>query len=134
MGKSDRQAAKREFDRAIQREGEKAAQFIPRMVQMIRTLDPDRKQEGIMDDIRHKLLPEYQEKLIMFEFRTINHLYDACTKIEAGMAESRAATRQSEKAAKSSEAIAHSGRLDRQGRFSTNSRLSPSNGDRASPR
>lgn len=59
---SDRQAAKRELDRAIQREDEKASQFIPKMLQMIRTLDPDRKQDVLTDDIRHKLLPEYQIK------------------------------------------------------------------------
>lgn len=94
MGESDRQAAKREFERTIQRENEKAAQFIPRMVQMIKTLDPARPQDVITDDIRQKLLPEYQEKLIMFELRTLQHLYDACTKIEAGLAASRAATRQ----------------------------------------
>ncbi|CAA2962364.1 uncharacterized protein LOC110893025, partial [Olea europaea subsp. europaea] len=115
LGESDRQSAKREFDRAIQRENEKAAQFIPRMVQMIKCLDPTRKQEAITDDIRHKLLPHYQEKLIMFELKTINHLYDACTKIEAGMAASMAASKQ-RAAASSSQASANESRSRRRSR------------------
>jgi len=96
LGESDRQSAKREFDKTIQKEGERASHFIPKMVQMIRQLDRKRPQALITDDIRHKLLPEYQEKLIMFELKTIEHLYNACTKIEAGMAASKAATRRRE--------------------------------------
>lgn len=85
LGKGDREDAQEEFERAKQREGEKAADFIPTMLRMIRTFDRARPMDVIVNDIRRKLLPEYRDKLTMYEITSIHDLYNGCIKVEAGL-------------------------------------------------
>lgn len=97
LGESDRQAAKRELERSMQRVGELAATYIPKVVNLIKMLDPNRDHVQIAEDIKFKLLPEYQAQLVLFNPIGLQALYSACTKIEAGFAATIAAHRQREK-------------------------------------
>lgn len=85
IGEQDRLAVRRIIDKMYQNEKESIRTFMPRLVRMIKTIDPDKPPDELVEMVKIKLRPAYQEKLTMFVISTLEELNEKCLQIEAGM-------------------------------------------------
>lgn len=92
IGEQDRLAVRRIIDEMRQRDNEKINVFMPKVVRMVRCIDPDKPEDELVELVKKKLKPQYQEKLALYIINTLEELNSKCLQIEAGMAAAAAAS------------------------------------------
>lgn len=82
VGPDAEQSIKEEYQRTKQRKDETITEFIPRLLRLMRLMDPNQTEYSRVKDIKSKLTDDYRDKLIGKNPETILELNDICLEIE----------------------------------------------------
>lgn len=93
MGESDRVATRRIIDKMKQKENESVRVFMPPLVRLIRCIEPNKPEDELVEIVKEKLQPHYQEKLALYLINSLDELNCKCLQIEAGMSAAAAASK-----------------------------------------
>lgn len=73
---------KEELNHTRQRKDEPVTDFIPRVIRLMRMVNPDQNEESQTLDIKKKLTSSYQDRLVGQKFYRLQDLNDVCLEIE----------------------------------------------------
>lgn len=89
LGDCDKSSLRRQIERTYQKEREPATIFIPRLLRLYQLADPTKQESDLVEAVKDRLRPDYQEKLAMHVIYTLEQLNDLCIRIEAGKVAAR---------------------------------------------